>query len=602
MASLALIDPSGRMAATVQAVLGREHTVTVRNRMHAPAEADLVILDVPRHAPLDQAGLRSLRSFGPILVLLDRNVPVPSFLAEGHGLRVLRKPFESFELRLTVRRLLSGGASQGTPVERPVTDEEDRAWLEFPFVPAPASAILSRAVRLAAPLWIFGEPGCGRRRVARAVCRLVRPPRRLVTLLPSDDLDSVIGRAAAGEPAAILVHEIERRPVADQERLATMLETSAVPARLIAISRDDPAEKVLDGCFSADLYRRLIGLAVQLSPLRERPLAIPPLAQMIARRIMRQLGSSIDVSFAPDAIACLQTYQWPGNVVELEGVLVRTLVTLGEETLAKRPVGAEDILFLPDERTTAPGAGGDDEPVAVRPIAAEPEDVGEESRSGGGTEPVEGVVAELAHELRNPMSVIRSFASQAARRQPSPEDAQRLAGLADEACERIEGYLEEMEAFGRFGAPRSERISLPAVVGEVVAQTDGLTSDRVRIEGLAGVRVLADPDQARFVLRNVMATAAGEAGSSGSLHVALENGCELVVSVQGAGGPITKLHRLGEGGGSAPSWRLLLARSIAARNGWSLHVEVGENAIEIRCLLVVEEEGRGGQKSNSSDR
>ncbi len=600
MASLALIDPSGRMAATVRAVLGREHVVTVRNRMHAPAEADLVIVDVPRHSAVDQAGLRSLRSFGPLLVMLDRNTPVPSFLSEGHGLKVLRKPFEAFELRLTVRRLLSERSGPPAQPERRSADEEDRAWLEFPFVPATASAVLGRAARLAAPLWIFGEPGCGRRRVARAVCRLVRPPQRLLTVLPSDDLGEVVARAGA-EPVAILIHEIERRSVADQERLATMLETEQSPVRIIAISRDDPAEAILEGRFSVDLYRRLIGLAVQLSPLRERPLAIPPLAQIIARRVMRQLGSSVDVSFSADAIACLQTYLWPGNVVELEAVLVRSLVTLGEETLARRPVGAEDILFLPDDVTASRAVSG----AAPAQVSSIEDGLRRSDRDRSDRDPAEpagGVMAELAHELRNPMSVIRSFASQAACEQRGDDDARKLAGLADEACERIEGYLEEMETFGRLGAPQSQRVSLPALVGELAAQTAGLSGDRLRIEGLAGVRVLADPDQARFVLRNVLAVAAAEAGSSGTVRVMLEEGRRLTVSVRGAGGPITMLHRLGEGGGAAPSWRLLLARSIAARNGWSLDVEVGEKAIDIRCLLVVEEETRGGQESNHSDR
>ena len=600
MASLALIDPSGRMAATVRAVLGREHVVTVRNRMHAPAEADLVIVDVPRHSAVDQAGLRSLRSFGPLLVMLDRNTPVPSFLSEGHGLKVLRKPFEAFELRLTVRRLLSERSGPPAQPERRSADEEDRAWLEFPFVPATASAVLGRAARLAAPLWIFGEPGCGRRRVARALCRLVRPPQRLLTVLPSDDLAEVVAQAGA-EPVAILIHEIERRSVADQERLATMLETEQSPVRIIAISRDDPAEAILEGRFSVDLYRRLIGLAVQLSPLRERPLAIPPLAQIIARRVIRQLGSSVDVPFSADAIACLQTYLWPGNVVELEAVLVRSLVTLGEETLARRPVGAEDILFLPDDVTASRAVSG----AAPAQVSSIEDGLRRSDRDRSDRDPAEpagGVMAELAHELRNPMSVIRSFASQAAREQRGDDDARKLAGLADEACERIEGYLEEMETFGRLGAPQSQRVSLPALVGELAAQTAGLSGDRLRIEGLAGVRVLADPDQARFVLRNVLAVAAAEAGSSGTVRVMLEEGRRLTVSVRGAGGPITMLHRLGEGGGAAPSWRLLLARSIAARNGWSLDVEVGEKAIDIRCLLVVEEETRGGQESNHSDR
>src|SRR3990172_7288596 len=106
MARIALIDPSGRAATTVEVILGGSHEVVVRPGIHAPGDVDLVIADL-RYAELaDQATLRSLVSFAPVLLLVDRKDPVPATVAEREHLSVLRKPFDPFELRLRVERLL----------------------------------------------------------------------------------------------------------------------------------------------------------------------------------------------------------------------------------------------------------------------------------------------------------------------------------------------------------------------------------------------------------------------------------------------------------------------------------------------------------------
>ena len=178
MARIALIDPSGRAATTVRAVLGRAHEVAVRSRVHAPGDADMVIADL-RYADLvDQSTLRGLISFAPVLVLIDRREPVPPALGESHNLSILKKPFEAFELRLKVEHLLRSAVSPVASPAAPVREEEETTWLEFPYVPAPAGAVLRRAAKLPAPLWILGEPGSGRRRIALAVCRMARPPLR----------------------------------------------------------------------------------------------------------------------------------------------------------------------------------------------------------------------------------------------------------------------------------------------------------------------------------------------------------------------------------------------------------------------------------------
>jgi hypothetical protein len=81
-----------------------------------------------------------------VLVLIDRREPVPPSFEDGANVSVLKKPFDAFELRLKVEHLLRS-AAPGT-ASAPRGEDEEAIWLEFPYVPAPAGAVLRRAAKL----------------------------------------------------------------------------------------------------------------------------------------------------------------------------------------------------------------------------------------------------------------------------------------------------------------------------------------------------------------------------------------------------------------------------------------------------------------------
>lgn len=642
MARIALIDPSGRAATTVRAVLGRTHDIAVRSRVHAPGDVDLVIADL-RYADLvDQSTLRGLTSFAPVLVLIDRREPVPPALEESGNLSILKKPFDAFELRLKVEHLLRGAIAPVGPITAPRRDDEEASWLEFPYVPAPAGAVLRRAAKLNAPLWILGEPGCGRRRIALAVCRTSIPPLRAVTLYPDERLEAVLSREKDAEPFALIVPDVEERALLEQERLAAVL-AGQRGFRLIATSVDDPADRIVAGEFSRNLYRHLVGLAVQISPLRERPIAIPPLAQTLARRIARSLGSQGELSFSPDAMAKLQTYMWPGNLVELESVLTRTLTSISESELDGRTIEEHELLFTPEdavrpranarvatrgpdrtaerspepqrpvgriERTGSslvfrgPETARRSEPEAARqaePIRAPESDphrsrpfvraIDAPSRSEDASDTFERVVASLAHDLRNPMTAIQTFAHVIAAGRESAESAKELGALASDACSRVEGALEALQKYGSFGVPSPEPLDVAELARSVVAE-DAEHASQASLGATEPFEVRADAAQLRFVVENLLAAALAEAGESGRVVIRTERDA-LVLSVPAARGAVAKLHRLSER--QPVSWRIVLARAIAARNGFDVDVEGLADGMTIRCRPSGGEGGARGQ-------
>ncbi|MBZ0254305.1 MAG: sigma-54-dependent Fis family transcriptional regulator, partial [Candidatus Methylomirabilis sp.] len=97
-----------------------------------------------------------------------------------------------------------------------------------------------------------------------------------------------------------------------------------------------------------DLYYRLNVVPIELPPLRERRDDIPLLAALFLERHGASTGRSLD-GLAAEALAALMRYDWPGNIRELENVIVRALVVTDAERI---PLDA-----LPSEVVATPQRG-----------------------------------------------------------------------------------------------------------------------------------------------------------------------------------------------------------------------------------------------------
>jgi len=98
-----------------------------------------------------------------------------------------------------------------------------------------------------------------------------------------------------------------------------------VDVRVIAASSVDLRQMVSMGRFRSDLYYRLSVLPIELPPLRDRLEDLPILVQHYLRRFSAELGREIR-EIAPEALARLRAYTWPGNIRELQSVLRQALL------------------------------------------------------------------------------------------------------------------------------------------------------------------------------------------------------------------------------------------------------------------------------------
>ena len=121
-----------------------------------------------------------------------------------------------------------------------------------------------------------------------------------------------------------------------------------VNVRVVAASNRDVEQEVTAGQFRRDLFYRLNAVPIALPPLRDRREDIPPLAQTFADRVY---SLSPAVTFSTEALTLLEKYNWPGNIRELENVVVRAVAMCdGTIQVKDLPKHVRDYTLEPDAK------------------------------------------------------------------------------------------------------------------------------------------------------------------------------------------------------------------------------------------------------------
>jgi DNA-binding NtrC family response regulator len=123
-----------------------------------------------------------------------------------------------------------------------------------------------------------------------------------------------------------------------------------VDFRIIAATNSDLEKKVAEKDFREDLYYRLNVFSIQIPPLRERPVDIPPIANYFLEKYARSMNKDV-TDISPEAMRMLVQYNWPGNIRELRNTIERALVVVGK----KNEIGIDDLNLLFPSKTNPPG-------------------------------------------------------------------------------------------------------------------------------------------------------------------------------------------------------------------------------------------------------
>ena len=211
---------------------------------------------------------------------------------------------------------------------------------------------------------IYGETGTGKELIAHAIHNLSqRRERTLVKvncaaiptgLLESEffghergaftgAIDRRIGRFELADKGTIFLDEVEDIPLELQSKLLRVLQehefprlgssrTQRVDVRVVAATNTDLAELVAERKFRSDLYYRLNVFPINVPPLRERTEDIPLLVHFFANRFAQQMKKKIE-SIPKETMAALVSYNWPGNIRELQNLVERGVILSRGSTL-----------------------------------------------------------------------------------------------------------------------------------------------------------------------------------------------------------------------------------------------------------------------------
>jgi DNA-binding NtrC family response regulator len=149
-----------------------------------------------------------------------------------------------------------------------------------------------------------------------------------------------MGRFEEANQGTIFLDEIGDMPLDLQAKLLRVLqereiqrigssETIPVDVRVLAATNVDLQQKVAAGKFREDLYYRLNVVPVTLPPLRERVSDIPLLTQTFIEKVCR-LEDMEPKKILQEAMHHLCTYDWPGNVRQLENTVEMAVVLSGD--------------------------------------------------------------------------------------------------------------------------------------------------------------------------------------------------------------------------------------------------------------------------------
>ncbi len=295
---------------------------------------DLVISDVVMP---DGNGLKALPEIArlrpnlPVIVISAQNTIMTAIqAAEAEAFDYLPKPFDLPDLMKRVSTGLKATRQRKLPQHETLDEPADQ---DLPLVGHSPEMqdlyrLVARVMNTDLPVLITGASGTGKSLIARALHDYSDRREWPFVIAGAHDLETPEGAKAliskAGQ-GTLLFDEVSDLDVYAQARLTRLLDRLGKSApRIITTSQKDLSDEE----FREDLFFRLAGVTIPVPPLQNRLEDIPELAAHFLTAAAhegqprRQLSS--------DAVKCLRTYSWPGNIRQLENTMHQLSVTATE--------------------------------------------------------------------------------------------------------------------------------------------------------------------------------------------------------------------------------------------------------------------------------
>jgi transcriptional regulator with GAF, ATPase, and Fis domain len=363
-----------------------------------PESLRLVVIELPLAPPLVRQALsETQRTTLPMrIVLYDPESNLDECLIEPPlgAFRHITGHLQPVQLGEVVHAEFARAIEQ----DRVGTGSTD-PWKDLLIGESRAMQLLNSMIRLIGPrrstVLISGETGTGKEVVARAIhMASARSGTRMVAVncaaIPENLFESElfghvrgaftgavadrVGRFEQAHRGTLFLDEVGEVPIEIQPKLLRVLQEREVQrlgalneiqidTRVIAATNRDLHQAVAAGRFREDLLYRLDVVPIVVPPLRDRAGDIPLLAEHFVEKVCMREGISLK-TISPDAVRWLTSYEWPGNVRQLEHTIEMAVLLSG----------ARERLYAGDMRISGPtiAARPDVEEIRFPPVPGNP--------------------------------------------------------------------------------------------------------------------------------------------------------------------------------------------------------------------------------------
>lgn len=318
----------------------------------------------------------------------------------------ITKPFNTDHLVLLVKRVLETKALQRENIL--LREESSKGMPVIIGKSAPMVELMNKVQKVArtkTTVLILGESGTGKELIARSIHHLSDRSRYPFVAIncaaiPRELLEAELfgyekgaftgadtrklGKFELADHGTIFLDEIADMEPRLQAKLLRILEDSLVERiggvkplkvdiRIIAASNKDLLEEVKKGNFREDLFFRLNVFPLNIPPLRERKEDIPLLCEYFIKRFSAELKTELK-KISPEAMERLLSYNWKGNVRELENTIERAMILADGDTIRPEHLLLSSSLIEEErllDRLPLDGSLADSVNAALRIVEAE---------------------------------------------------------------------------------------------------------------------------------------------------------------------------------------------------------------------------------------
>ncbi|MFP6583941.1 MAG: sigma-54 dependent transcriptional regulator [Candidatus Hydrogenedentota bacterium] len=330
-------------------------------------QVDLILLDLTMPGLSGEEVLDRLRERGnstPVIVVTASNSITSAVEAMKRGATdYIQKPFDVHDLQANIERAIEESRDK-----RELESLREAESINFKSIIGNSTALnealnnARQAMKVDSAVLITGESGTGKDLLARSIHNGgARSKHAFVPLsccaIPAQLVESElfgyekgaftgadksrVGKMKVADGGTLFLDEIGEMPVEAQVKLLRVLQDNRfypvgstkeikVDIRIVCATNRDLPQAIKEGVFREDLYYRVNVLNIEMPPLRKRREDIPLLIEhFIAKHCPRVNARTQIVS--PKAMNLMSTFDWPGNIRELENSIERLLVYHGQE-------------------------------------------------------------------------------------------------------------------------------------------------------------------------------------------------------------------------------------------------------------------------------